>query len=186
MLDAVDNAATDEKVAVQEIVSEIGDRTTTPVILVVALFLVSPLSGVPGIPTICAAIIVMLALQALMGYQLWLPEKVMAMQISRSALERAVQWLRGPASWIDRNSHPRLQYLTRGPMRMLILVQCAVIPLGWPALELVPGVTSLAAATIGLFAFGLFARDGYFVIAGYIGMVAVPMGAVLLVSAAMG
>ena len=53
-----------------------------------------------------------------------------------------------------------------------------------PALELLPGVTSFAAATVGLFAFGLFARDGYYVIAGYIGMVAVPVGGLLLLQAA--
>ncbi|WP_326838747.1 exopolysaccharide biosynthesis protein [Roseobacter sp. MH60115] len=184
LLDAVDRAATDEKVEMRDILSEIGDRTITPVILVVALFLVSPMSGVPGIPTISAVIIVMLAVQGLMGRRLWLPQRIMRMRIGASTLTRVVAWLRRPAAWIDRNSSPRLQYLTRGPMRMIILLQCAVIPLGWPALELVPGVTSLAAATIGLFAFGLFARDGYFVIAGYIGMIAVPLGAVLLLQVA--
>lgn len=183
LLDAVDRAAGQEDVEVRDILSEIGDRTITPVILVIALLLVSPLSGIPGLPTISAAIIIILAIQGLMGRQLWLPRWMLALQVGRSKLERAIGWLRKPAAWIDRNSHPRLQYLTRGPMRLLILAQCAVIPLGWPVLELLPGVTSLAAATVGLFAFGLFARDGYFVIAGYIGMVAVPLGAILLLRA---
>lgn len=184
LLDAVDRAAEDDTVEVRDVLSEIGDRTITPVILVIALLLVSPLSGVPGIPTICAVMIIMLSLQALAGRSLWLPRWMMRAEIKGDHLQKAVGWLRRPADWIDRNSSPRLQYLTRGPMRMLILAQCAVIPVGWPALELLPGVTSLAAATVGLFAFGLFARDGFFVIAGYVGMVAVPLGALVLLNAA--
>ncbi|MCV3269823.1 exopolysaccharide biosynthesis protein [Roseobacter sinensis] len=184
LLDAVDRAAEDDTVELRDVLSEIGDRTITPVILVVALLLVSPLSGVPGMPTICAAIIIMLSLQGLTGSRLWLPRWMMRAEVKGARLQQAVGWLRRPADWIDRNSHPRLQALTRGPMRLLILAQCAVIPLGWPALELLPGVTSLAAATVGLFAFGLFARDGYFVIAGYIGMVAVPAGALALLNVA--
>ncbi len=184
LLDAVDRAAEDDTVELRDVLAEIGDRTITPVILVVALLLVSPLSGVPGVPTICAAVIIMLSLQGLAGRRLWLPRWMMRAEVKGHRLQQAVKWLRRPADWIDRNSHPRLQYLTRGPMRLLILAQCAVIPLGWPALELLPGVTSLAAATVGLFAFGLFARDGYFVIAGYIGMVAVPAGALALLNAA--
>lgn len=184
LLDAVDRAAEDDTVELRDVVAEIGDRTITPVILVVALLLVSPLSGVPGIPTICAIIIILLSLQGLAGRRLWLPRWMMRAEVKGHRLQQAVQWMRKPADWIDRNSHPRLQYLTRGPMRLLILAQCAVIPLGWPALELLPGVTSLAAATVGLFAFGLFARDGYFVIAGYIGMVAVPVGALALLNVA--
>ena len=184
LLDAVDRAAEEDEVEMRDILSEIGDRTITPIILVVALLLVSPLSGVPGLPTICAAIIVTLALQGLLGRRLWLPKWMLTIRIGGPTLQRAVSWLRRPAAWIDRNSHPRLQYLTRGPMRLLILAQCAIIPLGWPALELLPGVTSFAAATVGLFAFGLFARDGYYVIAGYIGMVAVPVGGLLLLQAA--
>lgn len=186
LLDAVDRAATGDQVEIREIVSEVGDRTITPIILVIALFLVSPLSGVPGVPTLCAVIIVTLALQALMGRRLWLPGRVMNLRIGAARVKQAVDWLRRPAAWIDRHSHPRLQHLTQGPMRVVVLAQCAIIPLGWPMLELLPGVTSLAAATIVFFAFGLFARDGFYIIMGYIGMVAVPLGIILLVRAAVG
>ncbi|WP_299970111.1 exopolysaccharide biosynthesis protein [uncultured Roseobacter sp.] len=180
LLDAVERAAESREVEMGDILSEIGDRTITPIILVVALLLVSPLSGIPGLPTLGAVIIIMLAVQGLMGQRLWLPRRLMRISVAGPNLKRAIGWLRRPADWIDRNSHPRLQYLTRGPMRALILLQCAIIPLGWPALELLPGVTSFAAATVGLFAFGLFARDGYYVIAGYVGMVALPLCLFLL------
>ena len=186
LLNAVRRSASRDRVALRDVLASIGEGMITPVILVVCLLLVSPLSGIPGVPTICAVIIVILSLQSLLGRRrLWLPDAIMRLQVGRETLRRSVDWLRRPARWADRNSKPRLEFLTRGPMRYLVLAQCAVIPLAWPALELVPGVTSFAAATIALFVFGLFTRDGFFVLAGYVMMVAVPLGLLLTAQAAL-
>jgi hypothetical protein len=184
MLHSVRRAARRERVALRDVLSATGNGTITPIILIVCLLLVSPLSGIPGVPTICAVIIVTLALQSLLGRRrLWLPEAIMRLRIRRDALRRSIDWLRRPALWADRNSKPRLEFLTRGPMRYLVMAQCAIIPLGWPALELVPGVTSFAAATVALFAFGLFTRDGLYVLAGYAMMLAVPIALFLAMQA---
>lgn len=176
LLDAVRRAARREKVSLREVFAELGDRTFTPVILIICVLLVSPLSGIPGVPTLAAVLIVMLSVQALAGRRkIWLPPVLLNAKLGAGVVKRSVDWLRRPALWLDRNSTPRLRYLTEGPMRLLVLAQCAVIPLAWPALEFVPGATSFGAATLALFAFGLLARDGLFILVGYAAMMAVPL-----------
>lgn len=181
LLDAVRRAARRDKVSLREVFAELGDRTFTPVILVICVLLVSPLSGIPGVPTVAAVLIVILSVQALAGRRkIWLPPFFLNVKLGAGVVKRSVDWLRRPALWLDRKSTPRLRYLTEGPMRLLVLAQCAVIPLAWPALEVLPGATSFGAATLALFAFGLLARDGLFILAGYVAMLSVPLVSFIL------
>ena len=169
LLDGLDHAATGEVVSVRDVLAEFGDRAITPFILLVALILVTPLSGIPGAPTIGAMIIVILSVQALLGRRkLWLPEFLMRREIASHRLRKAVTWMRKPCGFLDRHSHARFQFLTVGPMRWVTLLVCVVVPMGWPLLEVLPFVTSVGAVTVSLFAFGLFTRDGLYVFFGYI------------------
>lgn len=169
LLDGLDHAAEGETVSVSDVLNQFGDRAITPFILLVALVLITPLSGIPGAPTIGAMIIVTLSVQAVSGRRrLWLPGFLLRRTIAAHRLRKAVGWMRKPCAFLDRHSHVRLQFLTVGPMRWITLLVCVVVPLGWPMLEVVPLVTSVGALTIGLFAFGLFTRDGLYVLFGYL------------------
>ncbi len=168
LLDGMDHASEGDTVSVRHIIAEFGDRAITPFILLVALLLVSPLSGIPGTPTAAAIIIILLAAQALSGRRkLWLPQFLLRREMAGRRLRTCVRWLRKPCAFIDRHSHPRLQLLTVGPMRWLTLLVIVVIPLGWPALEVLPMLSSVGAGTVALLAFGLFTRDGLYVVLGY-------------------
>ena len=168
LLDVVDRAAAAPRVSVRDLVQEFGERSITPFILLTALLLVSPLSGIPTVPTFGALIIVTLAAQALLGRpHVWLPDLVLRRAVSGKRLRSAIGWMRNPCAFLDRHAHKRLTWLTRGPMRVVNLALCLLIPLTWPPLELLPMVTSVSAATVALLAFGLFQRDGLFVLLGY-------------------
>ncbi|MEL6466395.1 MAG: exopolysaccharide biosynthesis protein [Pseudomonadota bacterium] len=168
LLDALDEAGEGEEVSVQNILDEIGDRSIMPIVLAVSILLVSPLSGIPGFPTLSALILLTLIGQALAGRRHpWLPPLLRHRCVSRGRLHAATRWLRRPAAWFDRHSHPRLRVLARNPLRQVALVLCFVIPLSWPFLELLPFFTSFGAGAVALLAFGLLTRDGYFLIAGY-------------------
>lgn len=171
LLDSVDEEETSkkqDKVSFRELMDRVGQNAITPLILLVAVLMVSPLSGIPGTPTFAALVIITMAVQALSGRKnLWLPEFLMRQEIKAGHIHRAVSWLRGPCAFLDRHSQERLNFLTKGPMRWLTLAVCALIPLSWPLLELLPMVTSIGAATIALLVFGLFTRDGVYVLLGY-------------------
>ncbi|NUH67096.1 exopolysaccharide biosynthesis protein [Sulfitobacter sp. S0837] len=177
LLDSMDRAAQRETVSIQDILHEIGDRSITPLILIVALLLVSPLSGIPGVSTLAALTIIILAVQAVRGKRsLWLPGFLLRREIAGKSLSSCVGYLRRPCAFVDRQCRPRLQYLTTGPMRFLTLLMVAVIPIGWPFMEVLPMMSSIGALTVALLVFGLFTRDGLFVLLGYL-CVAVTLGA---------
>jgi len=168
VLDALDAAATGPSVSVADLLTHIGDRSFTPVILAVAVLLVSPISGIPGVPTLSALVIVLIGAQALLRRRhLWLPGALMRRQIGSDRFRRAIAWLRRPSAWIDRHSHARLRILTTGPARLVAFSLCVLVPMMWPALELLPMVTSLGAAAVALVAFGLLTHDGLYVLLGY-------------------
>lgn len=155
-------------VSVRDILERIGDRSFAPAILIPALILVSPVSGVPGTPTVFGLIISLIALQALIQRRhLWLPEWLMRRKLSADRMTRAVRFLERPAAWMDRHSHGRLCLLTSGPVRPLAYMATTAIALSWPLLEILPFVTSFGAGAIAMIMFGLLTRDGLYVVLGY-------------------
>jgi len=176
LLDRVEAATETPPVSVETILNHLGERSFSPVILVIALLMVSPLSGIPGAPTISALLIVIIGCQSLIGRDyLWLPGALLRRSVPASRLRGAVDWLRRPASWFDRHSHTRWPILTTPPMRLGTMVACVLVPLVWPVLELLPFVTSFGAGAIALLSFGLLTRDGLYVLLGYVvigGMIA--------------
>ncbi|MEM6304006.1 MAG: exopolysaccharide biosynthesis protein [Pseudomonadota bacterium] len=167
LLDATVSSGTGESVSVDDIVQAFGERSITPFILLTSLLLISPLSAIPGVPTISAALIILLSAQALVGApRLWLPGVLLRRQLTRDRVSRATGWLRGPCAFFDRHAHKRLGLLVRPPVRQLVLCVCLILPVGWPFLELVPMLTTLSAAVIAILSFGLFTRDGLYVLAG--------------------
>ncbi|MEL7088608.1 MAG: exopolysaccharide biosynthesis protein [Pseudomonadota bacterium] len=169
LLDRLEAAGSGDSVTVQDILDAAGDRSIMPVVLAIALVLVSPLSGIPGLPTLSAIVILLVMGQALFRRRhLWLPGVLRNRRIGRDRYVQAIQWMRRPAAWIDRHSQPRLRILTVGPLRWLTLLVCMCVPMVWPFLELLPFVTSFGAGALALMTFGLFTRDGLYVLAGYI------------------
>ncbi|WP_299047850.1 exopolysaccharide biosynthesis protein [uncultured Tateyamaria sp.] len=185
LLDALDTAGEGEQVSVQDILDEVGERSIMPVVLAVSILLVSPLSGVPGVPTLSAMVLLLLVGQAVAGRRhLWLPGILGRRCIPRSRLHMATGWLRRPATWFDTHSHPRLRVLAQNPLRRIALAFCLVLPLTWPFLEFLPFFTSFGAGAVALIAFGLLTRDGYFLIAGYGVATSILVSAAFLVQAA--
>lgn len=169
LLDGVAHVARGEVVTVADMLEEFGTRAITPFILLVSLLLVSPLSGIPGFPTVCAVIIILLASQALIGRRrLWLPGWLKHKSLSAVRVRQAVSMMRRPCAFLDRHSRARLRFLTRGLMRWVTLLICVIFPLSWPPLEVLPFFSSFAATVIALLSFGLFTHDGIYVLAGYV------------------
>lgn len=168
ILDAFSAAGENGQVTVRAVVDEIGDLSFAPALLVPALILISPLSGVPGLPTMGAIIMLLIEVQALMGRKhLWLPEFLMRRQISEARFQKAVGWLRRPVGWVDAQTRRRLVFLARKPASFVALGLCMLTTVIIPALELLPMVTTVGATAIALMSLGLMVRDGLFILLGY-------------------
>jgi hypothetical protein len=155
-------------VSLRDILGHVGDRSFTTVILLTSLVLVSPVSAIPGMPTMGMLIIVGVAVQYLLGRShLWLPAFVLNRQLQRDKVERAIDFLHGPMSWIDRRTKERLSLLTHRPLKWLVVLTIMATALPWPVLEPLPMVTSIGATAVSLLAIGLVTRDGIFVVLGF-------------------
>lgn len=158
----------DGRVTVGDIVTAIGQRSYSIVLLVPAIIMVSPLSGIFGLPTLTSLLMAAVLVQALMGReQLWLPESLRRRAMPRKRYAQAIDWLKPPLAWVDRHSNQRLQVLVSDPVRFVCRVVSLALCLLIPFLELLPFITSIAALAIALMALGMILRDGIFVLAGW-------------------
>jgi hypothetical protein len=172
----------EDRVTVAELLHRVGERSFASVLLAVGLMLVSPLSAIPGSPSVGMAIVVMVAAQAALGRRhLWLPGVLMRRSLPASALARALDWLAPAVRWIDGHSRDRLRLLTVPPVDRLLYLAIIVTALPWPLLEPLPMMTSVGALAVSLFAVALMLRDGAWAVAGLavLGVLAALVTAVL-------
>ncbi|WP_415922299.1 exopolysaccharide biosynthesis protein [Tateyamaria sp. SN6-1] len=184
LLDRLEQAGAGSDVSVQDVLDAMGERSILPVVLAISMMLISPLSGIPGLPTLSAIVILLIMGQAaLRRPHLWLPDILRNRRMDSARFTKAIGKMRKPAGWVDRHSHPRLRILTAGPLRGLTYLLCMCVPLVWPMLELLPFVTTTGALALALMTFGLFTRDGLYVLFGYGVVGGMATGVVLLVQA---
>jgi hypothetical protein len=176
LLDGLEHAATRDIVSVRDVLDEFGNRSILPFVLIASLLLVSPLSGIFGISSFIAMVVIVLTIQELIGRErLWLPAFLLNRGVKSSRLLTCVRWLRKPCAFFDRHTSARLTFLTKGPLRLFTLATCVIMPIGWPLLEFLPFASSFGGGTVALFVFGLFMRDGLYVLLGYVSMLSVAL-----------
>jgi len=160
VVDRITANAEGDHVTLRQILDSIGEAAYGPLLLLPALVLVSPLSGVPGLPTGCAVFIGLVAGHLLIGRKpVWLPEMILRRQVPGRRVESALGFLRPGVKPIDRLIRPRLTFLTRGPFAKAIGAICLLIALIMPPLELVPMGNTITGAAVGVFALALTVRD---------------------------
>lgn len=167
VLDVLDQQDGD-RVSIENILDTMGQTSFAPLLLAPALILVSPVSGIPGVPTIGSILLLLIISQKLMGRKhIWLPGWIKHRSMSNEQLKKGIAWIRKPAQWIDTHSKKRLSFLVTPPLNVLASIAIMIIALVMPVLELLPFVTSFFSGAIVLFATGMLLRDGLYTLLGY-------------------
>ncbi len=161
-LDRLEQASQgDDPVALETLVEATGRRSFAPLLLLAGLIAVSPLSGIPGMPTSVALIVLVVAGQLVLGRKhFWLPEFLLHRTVSKRTLVKALAFLRRPATWVDRLLRPRLSILTHGVGVYVIALICVVIAITMPPMEPLPFTASTAGAALSAYALAIIAEDG--------------------------
>ncbi|MFN3276094.1 MAG: exopolysaccharide biosynthesis protein [Paracoccus sp. (in: a-proteobacteria)] len=163
-----------------QVIEALGRDSFLPNLMIPALAVVSPLSGVPLFSSLCGITIALVSAQMLaQRHRIWLPGWLLSKRIDSGRLIGATQRMRRPARWLDRITRPRLRLLVRPPVLWLTQAICLICGLMMPFLELVPFTSSILGAVVCLLAFGMLARDGLFTLLG-VGAVGGLAAAVLL------
>lgn len=171
LLDQVETAAHgSESVSLEEMMDAIGHRSFGPILVVAGLVILAPLVGdIPGVPTMMAVLVLLIAVQVLMGRRhLWLPRWLLDRSIASAKLEKAIGWLRRPARFVDRLLRPRLQELTRKVGIYVAAVLCIVIAAALPPMELVPFSANAAGIALTALGLALIANDGVIAIVAFL------------------
>ncbi|MFN3546494.1 MAG: exopolysaccharide biosynthesis protein [Mesorhizobium sp.] len=157
----------DDEVRVADIVEAIGDEGLGALILVPALIMITPASGIPGLSTAGALVILLASVQMAAGREsIWLPEFIRRRTMAKSKLDTAIGWIVAPMRWIDKVTRRRLTMLVKRPLNLLPLAICIGIACAVPVLEFIPFSASLAACAIAFFGLGFVAEDGLLVAIG--------------------
>lgn len=185
ILDALHGLAEKQRrVSLGDAVAAFGRRSFGPCLLLPALVDISPIGSIPGLPTVLAVVIVLVAAQLALGRdRVWLPGVLTRRSVAASTVEKAVAKARKPAAWADRWFHGRLPALTGGAFVRVAAMACLLLAFTLPPLELLPLATTAPMAAIATFGLALMVRDGAVMIAATVlAAVGVAVGAGLLLN----
>ena len=148
-------------VRVSRLVESFGRRGYGALLLVPALLEISPIGGVPGVPTALALVVALFAVQILAGRShMWLPGFLGERLLPADKLERTVGKARPWAARLDRWFHGRIDALT-GPLAARVAAAtCVLLACTVPPLEIVPFASTAPMAAIALFGIALLVHDG--------------------------
>ncbi|KPP97527.1 exopolysaccharide biosynthesis protein [Marinobacter sp. HL-58] len=162
LLDRIEAGYAEEShVSIGEMMDSVGRRTFGPVVLFVGLILVTPLSGLPGMPTMMGLITLLTLGQILVGRRhFWLPRLLVERRVPRRKLVQGLELLRPGARRIDRLIRPRFILLVKGPGLYVMALACMVIATVLPATEIVPFSASIAGLALMMFGLAMISKDG--------------------------
>lgn len=163
LLDRIRATTTEgRRVSMGEILDEVGPRSFGALLLVAGLITLMPLVGdIPGVPTIMALFVALIAGQLLLGRRhLWLPDWLLNRSVERDKLDTALDWMDRPAHVIDRWLQPRLRAFTHRAATYPIAIACLFVAAVMPVLEVIPFSANLAGAALTAFGLSLIAHDG--------------------------
>ncbi|MET3598698.1 exopolysaccharide biosynthesis protein [Martelella mangrovi] len=161
--------------SVEHLMRSFGHASFIPLLILPALILITPLSGVPGLSTVCGLIIMLIAAQRLVGHkQIWLPGWIRHRTIKTPKLHAGLEKILPFTRLVDRVSRKRMTFLFRPPLVLLLPLACTIFGAVMPLMEIVPFSSSLIGVAVTLIAFSMLTRDGLFAL-----FALVPLGVVV-------
>jgi hypothetical protein len=168
ILDRLEELARKEgKVELGKVVETLGHRSYGPFLLIPALIDISPVGSIPTLPSVLAAVVVLISVQVLFGRKhLWIPGFLARRGLSPGKTCATTAKLRGVAHFLDRWFHGRLLRFTKGVWVKVAAACCIALAFTVPPLELLPLATTAPMAAIACFGLALLVRDGALMLAG--------------------
>ncbi|MBU0859373.1 MAG: exopolysaccharide biosynthesis protein [Alphaproteobacteria bacterium] len=168
-LKAVESENVGSQISVEDVVESLNHRGFGTLLLVPAALTILPTGMIPGLPAICASLIVIIAAQMMVGRPYpWLPGPLKKLSMRRSAYKDAVRQAKPYIKTIDDMTHPRLRFLNSKTMQFAVALISIVLALLIAFLGFIPFVPAILAIPVFFFALGLSAKDGLFTMFGFI------------------
>lgn len=163
VLDRVSSLAArdDAPITLGRMLGAIGWRAYGPLLLVIGLVSISPLTAAPGATWLAASLTLVLSAQMLLGASHpWLPRQALTAPLPRRALRRTAAAAKPCARRVDAVLRPRLTFLVDPPFGAASALACAIAALLTFPLGLIPLAPIAPGVAITLFGLALTTRDG--------------------------
>jgi len=156
-------------VSVSDIMEALHTRSYGPFLMIPALIVITPIGAIPTVPTIMAAIIILIAAQMVWGRKnFWLPAIIKRQSVPHEKLMESVEKMRPFGKVMDKMFRGRLPALTKPPFTRIAAALCILFALSVPPLELLPFAAAGPMAAIALIGLALLVKDGYVMIAAFV------------------
>lgn len=171
------SASEDHDPTVSHLLESFGSQAFGPLLLVPGILMVSPLSGIPTVPTLLACWVGLVCFQLLRGHSSvklprWLSEK----SLDGDKLTSALKTVKPAARAFDQVFHARLQFMFSKVARIAAGCLAILLALSIPPLELLPLAALIPGCAIAILGVALTTKDGLLMAFWFIG---VGVGAVL-------
>lgn len=172
-----------DRVHVSDMQDSLGQRSFGPFLFVPAIIEISPIGGIPGVPTMLALIVALFAIQMLFGRDhFWIPGFLSKRSVSGEKLDKGLNKIRPMIRWLDKISRTRLNWAVSQGFLRVLAVLCVLLATSVPPLELLPFASTAPFSAIALFGLGITTQDGLLIVLGLI----ITVGAFVLVGAGVG
>lgn len=169
----------DGSVSVGDLVDALDEQGYGAALAILPLIELTPIGGIPGVPTLLALILATLCIRLLLGYEhFWVPGFVRRRTLTKSRVEKSVGFLKPLALRIDKRLHERLRPLAGKNAQRAAAVVILILLLSVPPLEFIPFATSGPMIVIAIFGLGILFRDGLLMLLAFVGAV-LALGAAL-------
>lgn len=156
-----ERTANGEPVSISLLQEVAGARGAGPLLLLPALMIVSPLSIIPGLPTLVGLHTAIVAGQVALGRnKIWLPRWLTRRSLPAKYAEKLVHFLLPVSRMADGVVKRRVLPLTGGLPKQLGALVCVLFGAIMPLLEFIPLSSTIAATVIAMYALSISARDG--------------------------
>jgi hypothetical protein len=158
-----------ERVSLDDMARAMGASSIIAMLLVPAILLISPLSGIPGLSSLGGIVIALISVQIVLGRdRAWLPGVLRRLSLPAPRLVQALDWLEGPAGWFDRKTaHWGAPHPSPALWRMALGVVCLMIGMVIPFMELIPFSATLAALIVALLALSILLNSTRLALLGF-------------------
>ncbi|MDR5906145.1 exopolysaccharide biosynthesis protein [Franzmannia qiaohouensis] len=152
----------DGRASLDDVLDELGRRAFGPLLLLAGIVTMVPvIGGIPGVPTVMAGLVLLVAVQLLLQRQaIWLPRWLLERSIALASLHKACAWLMPPARVLDTLLRQRWAALVGDHAVLAIAICCIGVALMMPPMELVPFSANGAGLALSGFGLALMAKDG--------------------------
>ncbi|TMV38532.1 exopolysaccharide biosynthesis protein, partial [Thioclava sp. BHET1] len=107
-----DLARGQESVPIEDLVATIGAQGQAPLLMTVAIFMISPIGMVPGVGGALGLVVAALGIQMIAGRgELWLPRFIRHRTLSARRIRGTARRIRPAANWLRRHLRIRMERL---------------------------------------------------------------------------